>query len=111
MAKKTDRRRDMANDILGAVRDCTKKWTRIRKTEERAPSMRRYGYARMTSRKKTSQTEAAARVMTEAYMAASDNGRLPTTARQVFYKARPKIMALTENRPLMSQYFTQTLLP
>jgi hypothetical protein len=49
--------------------------------------------------------------MTEAYMAASSNGRLPATARQVFYKARPKIMELTDNRPLMSQYFTQTLLP
>ena len=111
MAKKGNRPRDMANDIIGLVREGTKKWTRTRKTEERAPGMRRYRYARMTSEKKTSQTEAAAKVMMEAYMAASDNGRLPTTARQVFYKARPMIMTLTENRPLMSQYFTQTLLP
>jgi hypothetical protein len=111
MAKKSNRPRDMANDIIGLVREGTKKWTRIKKSEERSPGMVRYRAARMTSEKKTSQTEAAAKVMEEAYMAASDNGRLPTTARQVFYKARPKIMAMTDNRPLMSQYFTQTLLP
>jgi hypothetical protein len=111
MAKKSDRRRDMANDIIGIVRDGTKKWTRTRKAEERSPGTIRYRYARMTSQKKTSQTEAAAKVMSEAYMAASSNGRLPATARQVFYKARPKIMELTDNRALMSQYFTQTLLP
>jgi hypothetical protein len=76
MAKKSDRRRDMANDIIGIVRDGTKKWTRTRKAEERSPGTIRYRYARMTSQKKTSQTEAAAKAMTEAYMG---NGRLPAT--------------------------------
>jgi hypothetical protein len=36
---------------------------------------------------------------------------LPALARQIFYQARPKIMALTENKELAYGYFSQTLLP
>src|SRR6267154_723021 len=36
MAKKSDRPRDMANDIIGAIREGTKKWTRTVKAEERS---------------------------------------------------------------------------
>jgi hypothetical protein len=49
--------------------------------------------------------------MAAAYMAASANGTLPATARQVMYAARPKIEALTSGRRLDDQYFCQTLLP
>src|SRR5208337_589861 len=100
-----------ADDIEKLWTDVTRKWTRQRKVEERHPGMVRHRTVRMTSKKKTSQTEAAAKVMEESYMAASNGGRYPATARQVFYKARPKIMAMTDNKPLSSQYFTQTLLP
>jgi hypothetical protein len=31
---KSNRPRDMANDIIGALRDATKKWTSTRKAEE-----------------------------------------------------------------------------
>jgi DNA topoisomerase 6 subunit A-like protein len=55
-------------------------------------------------------TEAANEVMEEAYMKASDNDRLPATARQIFYVARPLIEEQTD-RPLSYQYFSQTLLP
>src|SRR5262249_7358613 len=103
--------RDLANDIVDVVESMTRKWTQVKKSEERHPGLLRYRAARMRSERKTSQKEAAWKVMEEAYLAASSNGRLPTTARQVFYKARPKIMAMTDNRPLMSQYFTQVLLP
>ena len=44
-------------------------------------------------------------------MAASGPGRLPATARQIFYQARPKIMALTDDKELRYKYFSQTLLP
>ena len=37
---------------------------------------------------------AAYNVMTEAYMAVSDNGTLPANARQIMYAARPKILEL-----------------
>jgi hypothetical protein len=111
MSNKPKRPRDLGNDIVDAVESATRKWTQVKKSEERHPSMVRYRSARMTSERRTSQKEAAWQVMEEAYLAASNGGRLPTTARQVFYKARPKIMAQTDNRPLQSQYFTQTLLP
>jgi hypothetical protein len=45
MAKKSDRPRDLANDIIGLVREGTKKWTRTRKAEERSPASRSYGSA------------------------------------------------------------------
>ena len=50
-------------------------------------------------------------MMEAAYMAASDDGKLPAKARQIYYQARPKIMALTEDKELQYGYFSQTLLP
>lgn len=48
--------------------------------------------------------------METAYLKASDNGRLPANARQIMYAARPHIQKVTGNE-LVSNYFTQTLLP
>lgn len=50
-------------------------------------------------------------VMEEAYLAASDGGKLPATARQIMYAARPTILELTGRDKLDDAYFTQTLLP
>jgi len=55
-------------------------------------------------------TEAANEVMEECYMKASDNNRLPATARQIYYVARPLIEEQTD-KPLSYAYFSQTLLP
>jgi len=44
-------------------------------------------------------------------MAVSNGGRLPALARQIYYQARPKIMAMTNNKELIYGYFSQTLLP
>ena len=44
-------------------------------------------------------------------MAASGGGTLPAMARQIYYQARPKIMALTDDKELQYGYFSQTLLP
>jgi hypothetical protein len=103
--------RSISADIIDAVATGTKKWTRQKKSEERHPGMRRYRVSRMTRQSRTTQKDAAWQVMEEAYMAASGNGRLPAKARQIFYQARPKIMALTENKELHYGYFSQTLLP
>ena len=66
----------------------------------------------MTKEPRTTQKEAAWQIMEEAYMAASGGRReLPAKARQIFYQARPKIMALTEYKELAYGYFSQTLLP
>jgi hypothetical protein len=55
--------------------------------------------------------DAAERVLPAAYRKASDNGRLPANARQIYYAARPAILELTGRKELSDAYFTQTLLP
>jgi hypothetical protein len=44
-------------------------------------------------------------------MAASGGNTLPALARQIYYQARPKIMAMTGDKELQYGYFSQTLLP
>ena len=65
----------------------------------------------MTREPRTTQKEAAWQVMEAAYMAASAGDTLPAQARQIYYQARPKIMALTDDKELQYGYFSQTLLP
>ena len=55
--------------------------------------------------------DAAWHVMRDAYLTASDGGKLPANARQIMYAARPKILKLTGRDKLVDAYFTQTLLP
>jgi Topoisomerase 6 subunit A/Spo11, Toprim domain len=106
-----NRPRNIANDILDVVETATSKWTRQKKSEERHPGNIRYRASRMTREPRTTQKDAAWQIMEEAYMAASGNGSLPALARQIYYQARPKIMALTEDKELAYGYFSQTLLP
>jgi Topoisomerase 6 subunit A/Spo11, Toprim domain len=107
---KNDRPRSMASDILNLVREGTKKWTRTVKAEERAPASRSYRYARMTRERGKSFKEAAAEILPEAYEKVSGNGAYPANARQLMYACRPHIQEET-GKPLLSNYFTQTLLP
>src|SRR5262245_24527095 len=107
----TDRPRNIANDILDSVETATSKWTRQRKSEERQPGMVRYRASRMTKEPRTTQKEAAWELMEDAYMAASGNGTLPASARQIYYQIRPKVMAATDDKELAYGYFSQTLLP
>jgi hypothetical protein len=102
--------RDMASDIIGLVREGTKKWTRTVKAEERSPASRQYRESRMTRERGVSFKDAAAEIMEWAYMENSGNGELPANARQIMYKARPHIQERT-GKKLNDQYFTQTLLP
>jgi hypothetical protein len=106
-----DRPRNIANDMLDAIETATKKWTRQKKLEERHPGMVRYRVSRLTKEPRTTQKEAAWEIMEGAYMAASANDTLPAKARQIFYQARPKIMAMTDDKALDYGYFSQTLLP
>jgi len=57
--------------------------------------------------------DAAYRVMTQAYLKASDNGALPANARQIMYAARPLIIELVGKPDIWttSARFTQGLLP
>ena len=105
------RPRNAANDLVDVVESMTRKWTRQQKSEERYPSNIRYRVSRMTREPRITQKASAWEVMEDAYMAASANDTLPAQARQIYYQARPKIMALTENKELKFDYFSQTLLP
>jgi hypothetical protein len=109
--QKPARPRNIPNDIIDTVETATTKWTRQKKSEERHPGNIRYRTSRMTREPRTTQKEAAWEIMKEAYIAASADGALPAKARQIFYQARAKIMALTENKELQYGYFSQTLLP
>jgi hypothetical protein len=107
----TKRPRNIANDILDAVESATAKWTRQKKSEERHPGNVRYRVSRLTRAPRTTQKEVAWEVMEDAYMAASANGTLPALVRQIYYQARPKIMAMTDDKELVYNYFSQTLVP
>jgi hypothetical protein len=107
---KNNHKQGMAADIVNAIREGTKKWTRTVKSEERNPASRSYRLARMTRTRGVSFTEAAAEIMEQAYMEVSGNDTLPAEARQMMYKARPHIQKRT-GRELHDNYFTQTLLP
>ena len=65
----------------------------------------------MTRTRSVTLKDAAWQVMEEAYMKASDNGRLPAHARQIMYAARGKILNMVSGKTLDDNYFTQTLLP
>jgi hypothetical protein len=55
--------------------------------------------------------DAAYKVMKDAYLKASDDGKLPAKARQIMYAARPEILRLTGKEKFGDKYFTGTLLP
>src|SRR5215475_9154595 len=111
MTKKAPRSGNIAADMVASLETVTRKWTRQKKSEERHPGMRRYRVSRMTREPRTLQKEAAWQVMEQAYMDASANGTLPAKVRQIYYAARPKIMELTDDKELVYNYFSQTLLP
>ena len=98
-----------ASDFMFVTSAVTKSWTKQRKREERESRARnsRGDYCRPT---RVNQSDVALDVIPKAYAKASDNGRLPAHARQIFYAARKEIQDRTE-RKLDSKYFTQTLLP
>jgi hypothetical protein len=111
MIKKPPRPGNIAADMVASAETVTRKWTRQKKSEERHPGNVRYRFSRMTREPRTTQKDAAWEIMEEAYMAASGGGRLPAMARQIYYQARPKIMAMTDDRELGYGYFSQVLLP
>jgi hypothetical protein len=101
----------VADRLLGSVLHVTKDWAKQRKAEERHASAEANREARLTRVRYHDFKSASFKVMEQAYLAASDNGRLPALARQVMYQARPMVQELMGGRQLDDQYFCQTLLP
>jgi hypothetical protein len=91
--------------------DAMKRAYRSHRADARADEeLRRQERARYPSIK-----EAAYQLMSEAYQAASGQGRWVAHARQIMYAARQKLLAMIHPdktlKGLNSQYFTQTLVP
>jgi hypothetical protein len=103
--------KNIAASLIGIVEKGTRKWTRQKKSEERHPGNVRYRYSRMTKKPRTSQKAAWEEIAVEVYALVAGPRNLPALARQMFYKARPKIMAATDDKELAYGYFSQTLLP
>jgi hypothetical protein len=99
-----------AHDIKKGLTKNLANFTKQRKAEEKHISAGRWRMSRMTEVRGMYLIEAANEVMAECYMKASDNNRLPATARQIYYVARPLIEERTD-KPLGYSYFSQTLLP
>ena len=97
--------------IVSAVKSVTAAWAKQRKAEERDRSARlRRNDAMTAASKPMSIKDAAFKVMAMAYTAASDNGKLPANARQIYYAARPEILRLAKVERVDSKRFTQELL-
>jgi hypothetical protein len=102
----------LAKRLKTSVLDVTKDWAKQRKAEERhASAAANRGPRLIRARDLYSFKSAAFEVMPKAYMAASANGTLPASARQVMYQARPFIQDKMNGQPLNDQYFCQQLLP
>jgi hypothetical protein len=103
---------DLAQRLKDSVVGVTKNWAKQRKAEERQASAAANRRDRLYRASDYYNFKSAAfEVMEQAYMAASANGTLPTSARQVMYQARPFVQKKMGGRQLNDQYFTQTLLP
>jgi hypothetical protein len=111
-AMMSDLAKTMAERLKDSVLNVTKDWAKQRKAEERHASALANRRARLVrARDYYNFKSAAFEVMRQAYMAASANGTLPASARQVMYQARPFIQDKMGGEQLSDQYFCQTLLP
>jgi hypothetical protein len=99
-----------ADDMKRGLTKSLANFTKQRKAEEKHSSAGRWRTSRMMEVRGKFLTEAANEVIEECYIKASDNNRLPATARQIYYVARPLIEERTD-KPLSYAYFSQTLLP
>ena len=96
------------NELVSAV---TERWRKQRKAEERhGRAAERRHEALRASHRPVTLNAAAFEAMKAAYLKASANATLPANARQIYYAARPAILARTGKNKLNSDYFIQTLL-
>jgi len=101
----------MAEALSSAVRSVAKDWKKAKIAAGRSERVSHYRLASMRSySNRVTIREVAFEVMEAAYQKASGDGRYPANARQIYYAARPAILAKADADSLDSQYFTQTLL-
>jgi hypothetical protein len=101
----------MAADIIGVVREGTKKWTQTVKAEERSPGSRIFRHRRMTRERRIQWPEVMTPELMEwGYVKTSGNYALPAECRQFMYSVRPKLQKAA-GQELDDKYFCKTLLP
>ena len=103
--------------VIDAVRSTTTTWKRQREAEEKDRQRRAQRKEKLTRQRfkerHVSIKQAAYEIMEEAYMKASDNGTLPTKARQIMYAARDYIQKRSGKELIKTRQrdFTQIHLP
>jgi hypothetical protein len=104
--------KSMAERLKESVLRVTKEWAKQRRSEERHASAAANRCANLIRPSDYHNFRSASfKIMKKAYMAASANGTLPTSARQVMYQARPLVQDMMGGEKLNDQYFCQQLLP
>ena len=98
-----------ASLIEGALTAVTKKFTVMRKKEERARH-RLWNRSDYMYSSRVTVAEVAREIMEQAYMWASADNTCPANVRQIYYAARPLILAQCTKASFTSKYFTQNLL-
>ena len=98
-------------DLASALKSVGKEWKKAKRHADREDrlSSSALNQMRKVSTRVTTR-EVAFETMEEAYLKASGGGLYPANARQIYYAARPRILEMTGESELGSQYFTQTLL-
>jgi hypothetical protein len=96
--------------IINALKHVTKPWARQRKREEREAKASARRHQALVASHRVTLKEVAYEVMQQSYLEASANGTLPTLPRQIFYRARPRIIEATGAENPDGQYFAQKLL-
>ena len=96
--------------VKGALKSVTKRYTQMRKKEERGRQVSRSSYMYQYSDRVTVK-EVAFEVMEEAYMKASGGGKYLAKVRQIMYAARPAILAQATKDEFTTSYFTQVIWP
>ena len=109
----------LSAEILDALQRCVRKvansWKKEKRQADRHDRLTQNaldGLRKSRQPKSLSIKTAAYRVMKEAYLETSSDGSYPANARQIMYKARPRVLALTAGKCWKhSSQFTQRHLP
>lgn len=111
MNSKKRQNMSLKNDLSEIMEELTRGWKREKKRTDNTNRLRSHQYSSLYEYStRVTLKKVAFEVMETAYQQASAGGRYHANARQIFYAARPKILAKATKDRLDSQYFTQTLL-
>jgi hypothetical protein len=99
-----------SDDVIRALEGVGRSWTRQAKAEEKHPSAKTYRASMYASAARVPLKEICYSLMDQAWSQASDDGRLPTHWRQIFYTIRPLCDEHPDSdRPLIDKTFKSIL--